>query len=291
MNRIIRIILLILMSIIFGAIGLFYYFKLPPSESPMHFAHLQIVHKAGEPENTLKAIKATYDQGAKAVEIDVRLTKDHQLIVFHDEILDRMTDGSGHVHEQTLAQLKLLKVAKTETIPTLEEAIQLLIQLNMKAELDIRNNPNHTIIAKEIDRLFRKYDLYDRIFVSSFNPRITYAVRSINPKIIVGYGMIEAVTDYRLVDFILRSSLIPKLLGAGIIEPHWKMLNPQMISYWKKQGKLLNPWTINTQEQKDLVKNLGITTFVTNCFDIYCEEDLYDQDKYYGLSSPQHHKF
>lgn len=257
----------------------------------MHFQNLQIVHKAGEPENTLKAIKDSHAKGAKAVEVDVRLTKDHQLIVFHDEILDRMTDGSGCVHEHNLAQLKLLKVAETEIIPTLEQVIQLLIQLDMKAELDIRNNPNHSIIAKEIDRLFRTYNLYDRIFVSSFNPRITYAVRSINPKIIVGYGMIEAVTDYRFVDFILRSSLLPKLLGAGIIEPHWKMLNCQMISYWKNQGKLLNPWTINTQEQKELVKSLGITTFVTNCFNVYCEQDLYDQDKYYGLSSPQHHKF
>lgn len=274
-----------------AAFGLFYYFKLPRSESPIHFQNLQILHKAGEPENTLKAIKTAHDQGVKAVEVDVRLTKDHHLIAFHDETLGRMTNGSGNVAEFNLADLKLLKLAQTETIPALEEVIQLLIQLDMKAEFDIRNNPNHIIIAREMDALFRKYNLYDRVFVSSFNPRITYAIRSLNPKIIAGYGLIQSVTDNAIVDFILRSSFIPKLLGAGIIEPHWPMLNPEMISYWQKQGMLINAWTVNTKEQKDLIKKLGITTYVTNCFDAYCEEDLYDKDKYYGLSSGRHHNF
>ena len=291
MKRIALIACIIIASLIGASLSLFYYFKLPQSESPIHFQNLQILHKAGEPENTLKAIKIAHDKGVKAVELDVRLTKDHHLIAFHDETLDRMTNGSGNVQEYNLADLKLLTIAKTETIPTLEEVIQLLIQLNMKAEFDIRNNPNHPIIAKEIDALFRKYNLYERAFVSSFNPRITYAIRSINPKIIAGYGLIESVTDNALVDFILRSSLFPKLLGVGIIEPHWLMLNPKMISYWKNQGMLINAWTVNTQEQKDLIKKLGITTYVTNCFDEYCEEDLYDKDKYYGLTSGRHHNF
>ena len=291
MKRIAQIACIIIASLIGAAFSLFYYFKLPPSESPISFQNLQILHKAGEPENTLKAIKTSHDKGVNAVELDVRLTKDHHLIAFHDETLNRMTNGSGNVQEYNLADLKLLKVDKTETIPTLEEVIQLLIALNMKAEFDIRNNPNHTIIAKEIDALFRKYNLYDRVFVSSFNPRITYAIRSINSKIITGYGLIQSVTDNALVDFILRSSLLPKLLGAGIIEPHWPMLNPKMISYWTKKNMLINAWTVNTKEQKDLIKKLGITTYVTNCFDAFCEEDLYDKDKYYGLSSGRHHNF
>ena len=291
MNRIARIVCISLAIIVGAACGAFFYCKLPPSESPIHFQNLQIVHKAGSPENTLKAIKASYDQGAQAVELDVRLTKDNHLIAFHDETLDRMTNGSGKVSEYDLAQLKLLKIDTTESMPTLEEVAQLLIELDMKAELDIRNNPHHTIIAKKIDALFRSYNLYERVFVSSFNPRITYAIRSINPKIITGYGFIESVTDNSLIDFILRSSFIPKFLGVGIIEPHWRLLNPKMIGYWQKQGMLINAWTVNTKEQKDLIKKLGITTYVTNCFDAYCEEDLYDKDKYYGLSTGRHHNF
>lgn len=286
MNRIALIACISLASIIAGALSLFYYFKLPPSASPLSFQNLQIVHKGGSPENTLKAIKASYDQGVRAIEIDVQLTKDHHLIAFHDETLDRMTNGFGNVNEHNLAELKLLKVDKTETIPTLEEAIQLIIQLNMHVELDIRNNPNHSIIAQKIDALFRKYNLYERVFVSSFNPKITYAIRSINPRIITGYGFIQSVTGNPVIDFILRSSLLPQLLGVGIVEPHWKMVNQKMISYWRKKRILINPWTVNTKEQKDLIKKFGITTYVTNCFDTYCEPDLYDQDKFYGLSSP-----
>lgn len=285
MNKIVRIIGISLATLIATAIILFQYFKLPPSEPATNFHNLQIVHKGGSPENTLKAIEASHQQGVKAVELDVRISKDHHLIVFHDEILDRMTNGFGDVKDFTLAELTLLKVDKTETIPTLEEAIQLLIKLDMRAELDIRNNPDHAIIAERIDALFRKYPIYNRIFVSSFNPKITYAIRARNPKIIVGYGFIQVLTGNPIVDFIMRSPLLPKLLGAGIVEPHWKMLNEKMVQYWTKRGILINPWTVNTKEQKDLIKKYGITTYVTNCFDAYCEPDLYDIDKFYGLSA------
>jgi glycerophosphoryl diester phosphodiesterase len=288
MNRVIKIIIMTIVSMGIAAGSLYYYFELPPSESPIHFQNLQIVHKGGSPENTFKAIRASHKQGVKAIELDVQLTKDNHLILFHDQTLERMTDGFGKAADHTLAELKALKVDKTETIPTLEEAIELIIALDMKVELDIRNSPHHATIAKKIDALFQKYDLYERIFVSSFNPRITYAIRSINPKIITAYGFIQSATDYAIIDFFLRSSFIPHILGAGIIEPHWKILTPEMISYWTRKGFLLNPWTINTKEQKALIKKLGITTYVTNCFDTDCEEDLYDKDKLYGLSSSSH---
>jgi hypothetical protein len=63
------------------------------------------------------------------------------------------------------------------------------------------------------------------------------------------------------------------------------MITQGMVSYWTKKGVLINAWTINTQEQKDLIKKFGITTYVTNCFDAECEPDLFDQDKLYGLSN------
>ena len=58
-----------------------------------------------------------------------------------------------------------------------------------------------------------------------------------------------------------------------------------MIEYWEKRGVLVNPWTFNTQEQKEFIKKMGIKTFVTNCFDEFCEEDLYDQDRTYGFAT------
>ncbi len=66
MKRIALIACIIITSLIGAAFSLFYYFKLPPFESPVPFDHLQILHKAGEPENTLKAIIASHDKGGKS---------------------------------------------------------------------------------------------------------------------------------------------------------------------------------------------------------------------------------
>ncbi len=82
------------------------------------------------PENSLQAIRNCIDMGVDMVEIDVRLTKDNELVVIHDRTLDRTTNGKGFVKDWTLDSLKQLRlkdglgVTTQHTIPTLEEALQ-----------------------------------------------------------------------------------------------------------------------------------------------------------------------
>lgn len=89
------------------------------------------------PENTLATYKAALAMQVNYIEIDVRTTKDHQLIILHDESLNRTTNGIGPVKEKTLAELKQLSAGKgfgkrfeTERIPTLEEVCQLIHNWN-----------------------------------------------------------------------------------------------------------------------------------------------------------------
>lgn len=77
-----------------------------------------------EPENTLKAVKRALEMGADRVEVDVRLSKDKELVVIHDPTVDRTTDGTGQVEDMTLQELKKLNAGKGERIPTLQEIIE-----------------------------------------------------------------------------------------------------------------------------------------------------------------------
>ena len=67
-----------------------------------------IVHRGGTPENTLTAIRSAKQDGAVAVEVDVRMTSDGQCVLLHDETVDRSSDGSGRVDELTLEELRKL---------------------------------------------------------------------------------------------------------------------------------------------------------------------------------------
>ena len=78
-----------------------------------------------EPENTLRSFRRALDLGVAAVELDVQLTRDGRLAVIHDETLDRTTNGHGRVKEFTLAELQKLDAGKGESIPALEEVLEL----------------------------------------------------------------------------------------------------------------------------------------------------------------------
>ncbi len=89
------------------------------------------------PENTLTAFQMALSQGATYIELDVRTTRDGQLVILHDSQLDRTTTGTGPVQDRTLAELKLLSAGKKwgdafthELIPTLAEVCQLVANWN-----------------------------------------------------------------------------------------------------------------------------------------------------------------
>lgn len=83
------------------------------------------------PENSLRAFQRCIDMGADMIEIDVRKTKDNQLVVIHDNTVDRTTNGKGKVADMTLAEIKKLRlragqgVVTRQEIPTLEEVLNL----------------------------------------------------------------------------------------------------------------------------------------------------------------------
>ena len=98
------------------------------------------------PENTLEAFELAIRQGADGIELDVHTSVDGELIVMHDENVDRVTDGTGLIKDMTLAQLKELKVSTPAEpsgiyhIPTLAEVLELMRTTDMMVNIELKNS-------------------------------------------------------------------------------------------------------------------------------------------------------
>jgi glycerophosphoryl diester phosphodiesterase len=143
---------------------------------------LRIGHRgarAYEPENTIRSFKKAIEIGVDAVELDVRETKDGELVVIHDADVKRTTDGKGAVSELTLEAIKGFSAEKGEKIPTLKEALEfldkkvkVLIELKEagveeKVLAEVRENglQKNVILVSFIEEALRKV-----IYVKHKNP-------------------------------------------------------------------------------------------------------------------------
>jgi len=165
--------------------------------------HLVCCHRGGAsnfgPENTLYSFrKAVYDSKVDLLEIDVRVSKDNKLIIFHDDSLERTTNGSGLVSSKTVKELKTLDAAyhwpeyrgKGITISTLEEIAVWFLKENQRQELlliiEMKVGATDMWVEKIIELYHKHPGLYDRAIVISFEPHTLYKIRSIDPKISTG---------------------------------------------------------------------------------------------------------
>jgi glycerophosphoryl diester phosphodiesterase len=137
-----------------------------------------------EPENTLLSIEKALELGAEWVEVDVYFV-DGQLIVIHDDTLDRTTNGSGPLGGKDLAYLRSLDAGKGQKIPLLDEVFDALkgrAGLNIELKGGDTAEPVAHCIKEQLQHGWR----YEDILVSSFNHRQLMHIKNINPLIRIG---------------------------------------------------------------------------------------------------------
>ncbi|MBR4443641.1 MAG: hypothetical protein IKS52_10285 [Clostridia bacterium] len=137
------------------------------------------------PENTMTAFRYAIDAGVDMVETDIRQTKDHQLVLMHDERVDRTTDGTGRVRDLTFADFRRLNAAAhdegfaPECPPTLEELLELvaahptmLVNLELKEYPHVEGEEMAFDTADKTVALVEKYGLGDRVILNSFSGKL-----------------------------------------------------------------------------------------------------------------------
>ena len=134
------------------------------------------------PENTLPAFKMAADMGADGVELDIQMTKDGEIVVCHDEAIDRTSSGKGWLKDFTFEELRRLDFSNGNSayegvkIPTMEEVFDLLEPTGLLINIEIKTGiVFYEKIEEKILELTKRKHWEDRVIYSSFNHYIRYA--------------------------------------------------------------------------------------------------------------------
>ena len=230
---------------------------------PTIFAHRGA--SAHAPENTLSAFKYALHQEADVVEMDVKLTADGKIIVFHDQTLDRITCRPGLVKDFTLAELRQLDVGshfdvsfRGETIPTLDEVFKNLgEQCYYNIELTNYVSLNDSLPEK-VAQLTLEYNLKNRLLFSSFNPIALIRIRRQLP------GVPIALLARPGKHGAWARSQLGHIISYQALHIAKKDLTKTIIERIHKRGRRIHVFTLNREEDIRYTIGLGVDGIFTN---------------------------
>ncbi|MCK8142802.1 glycerophosphodiester phosphodiesterase [Flavobacterium sp. I-SCBP12n] len=219
---------------------------------------LKIGHRGAkgfEPENTLISFLKALDLKVDGIELDVHLSLDDELIVIHDETIDRTTNGNGFVKTLSLSELKAFRINNEHEIPTLIEVLDLVNQ-NCLVNIELKSYETAEKIVVLIEKyVSEKNWKYNQFIVSSFDWNALQQVRFLSEEIHIGV-LTETDLDLALA--------FAKFIQARSIHPHFHLLNKENVSKIQAKGIHVFPWTINEPEDIEKIKQYNINGIITD---------------------------
>ncbi|OCX59727.1 hypothetical protein BFM98_22725 [Lysinibacillus sp. AR18-8] len=225
------------------------------------FAHRGV--SINYPENTMSAFQAASKLPIAGIELDVHLTADKEVVVIHDETIDRTSNGSGYVKDFTLQQLRTFDFGSwfsrefgDEVIPTLGEVLELFEGTNHRINIELKTD----IIAYEgIEALVLKevaaQQMTERVIISSFNHESLQTISKIAP-----YIESAALFAEVLVDFPTYIALIPaKALHVSLPTSFRKSVKLALA-----EGATVRVYTVNEQRDARSLQQLGVQAIFTD---------------------------
>lgn len=235
---------------------------------PTKFPVMVIAHRgySGEaPENTLAAFKKAIEVGSDMIEFDIHFSKDRQIVVIHDETLERTTDGLGRVAEFTLADLKKFDAGfwfspnfKGERIPTLTEVLN-LAKGKILVNIEIKS-PSHglysvTELAEQALMEVKNAGMLKEVIFSSFNPLALEKIRELEPR---AYVAILYHHDWNFIAEITRGK------SFEVLNLRKDFLHKEKIERIKGMGLMVNVYTVNEEEELRKFVDWGVNGIITN---------------------------
>ncbi len=217
------------------------------------------------PENTRLAFqKAIETPGCDGIEMDVHLTRDGELVIIHDELLDRTcVNMKGFVKDYTLDELKKADLSfkykgqvEPQQIMTLREYLELLEPTQLETNIELKTGIFvYEGIEKKVLDLVKEFGMVDRIIISSFNHYSVIRAKKLCPEIKCGL-----LTD----SWILDAGKYVKAAGVECYHPIFYNNTKELVDEIKKEGVEINTWTVNRDEDIREMLRVGVTTIIGN---------------------------
>ena len=236
---------------------------------------MNIAHRGASgyaPENTMAAFDKALEMKADYIEIDVQLSKDGEVVLMHDGMIDRTTDGSGSVDDYTLEELKQLDAGSWfgpqfagEQIPTLEEVLD-TYRGKIGILIEIKNAAQHPGIEEKVAAALEKRNMdkpnNGKIIVQSFDhgsiAHFNALLPNVDTGVLVGYNA-EGISDAQLAQFATY---------ADYVNPNHQMADTDLVSRIHDYGMQIAPYTINDQSRINELMEYGVDGIISDYPDL-----------------------
>lgn len=202
-------------------------------------------------ENSLEGIKEAVLCNLDMVEIDIQMTKDNKIVVFHDYDLKRIFNNKSLI--KNISYNELLKV--TDKIPLLEEVIVLSKSSGMEINIEIKELYKTKEISEEVLKLIEKYNYAEKVLISSFDHIILKNIKEI--KLDIKTAVLSASKPVDPITMIKNTNAD----GYNCI---YYFVDKEIINKCHMEGFFVNIWTVNNKEDMEYYRNLGVDGIISD---------------------------
>lgn len=212
------------------------------------------------PENTMEAFEKAYEKGFDGVETDVHLTLDGEMVLIHDEKINRTSNGKGYVKDYTLKQLReynfRYKSSGEFPIPTLKELLEFIKDKDFLVNIEIKTDVFHYLgIEEKVLKLVKEIGVEDKVYYSSFYLPSVLKIKELNPSAYVGYLMEYSYKKK-------RAELLENDIQA--FHPKYTFLNKERVSDLKERNIAIASWTVPSFKEYQRLIDLGVDIIISN---------------------------
>ena len=209
------------------------------------------------PENTLSSFYLGLLQGANGIETDVQLTGDGHPVLFHDDTLDRVTNGTGPLANRTLAELRQLKVCENkatgfyDTIPTYQEFLEHFSRYDIRFAIELKGAG----CESQVLALSRKFGILERTTFTSFSFDYIQKMKELCPSARVGW-LVHDPTEEQIAALMA--------IGGEEIAPKAEHITAEKIALWRRRNLGVRAWGVKDTSLMEQMCALGIDGMTVN---------------------------
>lgn len=226
-----------------------------------------------ERENSIKSFCKAIELGCNGVEMDVQITKDKKVILYHDMFIKKQNE-IFYINELTYYQLEKVMRELNESPPPLFNEILPIIKQNKKVifNIEIKSNKlNNYFIIKTVKNYLQKNDIVNQCIISSFNYLLLLQMKFCFRDVLIGF--IVGQERLKKNRFALNKIMI-KVLRPTFINPNGEFISNKFIDWLVQNKFLIMAYTVNTKTLKSKLKRMGIKIFFTDNHSFYSNKSF-----------------
>ncbi|MGW7300024.1 glycerophosphodiester phosphodiesterase [Streptomyces sp. NPDC054829] len=228
-----------------------------------HPGPIPFAHRGGDAdglENTLFQFRRAVELGYRYLETDVHATADGRLVAFHDDTLDRVTDGAGRIADLPWGDVRHARVAGREPVPLFEELLEEFPEARWN--VDVKTEPALLPFLELVERT----SSWDRVCLGSFSEgRVVRAQRLAGPRLATSYGT-RGVLGLRLRSWGLPAPVRASAVAAQVPEAQSgiPVVDHRFVRAAHARGLQVHVWTVNEEDRMHRLLDLGVDGIMTD---------------------------